>query len=247
MSTIIIGVDATERSEDAIAFGRRLADAADARTSSSPTPTPIPTSRAAPSSAAYRDALREDALETARGMRDRLEGIPEDRVAIRIIGRPVAGARAARARARRARRARRSSAPRTPGAPGACCPAAPASACCTARRARSRSSPRTTASTRASRSAGSASPTTTPTRPRRPSPPPPRWPARFGAELEVIGVVVAGDLQHAGADGRGRARPRCARTSSAHVQESLDALVAGLPEGVDGARRAGRPAARPSC
>ena len=30
MSTILIGVDATERSEDAIAFGSRLADAAGA-------------------------------------------------------------------------------------------------------------------------------------------------------------------------------------------------------------------------
>ena len=97
MSTILIGVDATERSEDAIAFGRRLADAAGA-TSSSPAPTPIPTSRSRASNAAYREALREDALKTARAMRDAARGHPRDARADPDHGQPLAGARAARPR-----------------------------------------------------------------------------------------------------------------------------------------------------
>src|SRR3954454_13122818 len=76
VSTILIGVDATERSADAIAFGGRLAAAAEAKVivacafPYSDTP-----SRA--STAAYRPGLRDDALKTAREMRDQLEDIAE--------------------------------------------------------------------------------------------------------------------------------------------------------------------------
>src|SRR4051794_12572926 len=84
VSTILIGVDASERSEDAIALGRRLADAAGADVivacafPYSDTP-----SRA--SNLGYRNALRDDARETAQSMRERLEGFPEQRSHIRIM------------------------------------------------------------------------------------------------------------------------------------------------------------------
>ena len=84
MSTIIIGVDASERSEDAIAFGRRLAAAtsADVVVTNAYPYSDMP-SRA--SNAAYRNALREDAIATAGDMRGKLAGVPEQRSQIRII------------------------------------------------------------------------------------------------------------------------------------------------------------------
>ena len=83
MSTIIIGVDASERSEDAIAFGRRLAAASTAHVIvANAYPYSDMPSRA--SNAGYRDALREDALAMVREMRDKLEGVPEERSQIRI-------------------------------------------------------------------------------------------------------------------------------------------------------------------
>jgi nucleotide-binding universal stress UspA family protein len=87
VSTIIIGVDASERSEDAIAFGRRLAAAssADVVVANAFPYSDVP-SRA--SNASYRNALREDALITAREMRGKLAGIPEERRLIRIAADP---------------------------------------------------------------------------------------------------------------------------------------------------------------
>ena len=87
MSSILIGVDASARSEDAIAFGRRLADASSARVvvacafaySDAP-------SRA--SNTAYRQDLADDAKQTARDMRDRLEGIAADRLRITVTPNP---------------------------------------------------------------------------------------------------------------------------------------------------------------
>jgi len=87
MSSILIGVDASARSEDAIAFGRRLADASSAGVvvacafaySDAP-------SRA--SNASYRQILADDAKQTARDMRDRLEGIAADRLRITITPNP---------------------------------------------------------------------------------------------------------------------------------------------------------------
>jgi nucleotide-binding universal stress UspA family protein len=84
VSTILIGVDATERSEDAIAFGRRLAEAAGAEVivacayPYSDTPT-----RAA--SSAYREALRDGARRTAEDKRARLAAGGDTRSQIRII------------------------------------------------------------------------------------------------------------------------------------------------------------------
>jgi nucleotide-binding universal stress UspA family protein len=73
MSTILIGVDSSPRSEDAIAFGNRLAhvSAADVVVTCA---------------FAYGD--RDEAEHTARQMRDRLEGIPADRLRVRIAGTP---------------------------------------------------------------------------------------------------------------------------------------------------------------
>src|SRR4051794_15903434 len=84
VSTILIGVDATERSEDAIAFGGRLADAAgaDVVVACAYPYSDIP-SRAANST--YRTVLRDEALETVRAMRARLDGIPEEQTAIRVM------------------------------------------------------------------------------------------------------------------------------------------------------------------
>ena len=87
MSSILIGVDASARSEDAIAFGRRLADASSARVvvacafaySDAP-------SRA--SNTSYRQDLADDAKQTARDMRDRLEGIAADRLRITVTPNP---------------------------------------------------------------------------------------------------------------------------------------------------------------
>jgi nucleotide-binding universal stress UspA family protein len=87
VSTILIGVDASERSQDAIAFGRRLAVAAGADVIvACAFPYSDAPSRA--SSATYREALRDEARETARGMRDRLEGMPENRSHIRLMANP---------------------------------------------------------------------------------------------------------------------------------------------------------------
>jgi nucleotide-binding universal stress UspA family protein len=89
VSTIVIGVDATERSEDAIVFGSRLANAASA---SVIVACAFPYSdiphRAA--NATYRRALTQDAKTVAHEMRDRLEGIPEDRSQIRVMANPSA-------------------------------------------------------------------------------------------------------------------------------------------------------------
>ncbi|HEY6886916.1 MAG TPA: universal stress protein [Solirubrobacter sp.] len=87
MSTILIGVDASERSEDAIAFGRRLADVVGAHVivANAYPYSDIP-SRA--SNTAYREALRDEAVETARRMRDQLERINDDQTLIRVAADP---------------------------------------------------------------------------------------------------------------------------------------------------------------
>jgi nucleotide-binding universal stress UspA family protein len=71
VSRILIGVDASERSEDATAFGGRMAETADADiiVANAYPYSDIP-SRA--SSGAYRTVLRDDALETVNAMRARL-------------------------------------------------------------------------------------------------------------------------------------------------------------------------------
>ena len=65
MSTIVIGVDASTRSEDAIALGRRLASVSNAHiVVASAFPYSDMPSRA--SNSVYRAALRDDALDVAQ-------------------------------------------------------------------------------------------------------------------------------------------------------------------------------------
>ncbi len=85
MSTIIIGVDASERSQDAIAFGGRLIEAtgADAIVACA-----FPYLDGPSRAAAFRQLLRDDALDTTERMRDRLEGAQKDRVSVRVVANP---------------------------------------------------------------------------------------------------------------------------------------------------------------
>ncbi len=84
MNSILIGVDESERSEDAIAFGRRLAGVSTA---------PVVIGCAFPyndmptraSNVTYRNYLRSDAEKTAGAMRDRLD---VERAYIRLIAEP---------------------------------------------------------------------------------------------------------------------------------------------------------------
>jgi nucleotide-binding universal stress UspA family protein len=87
VSTILIGVDESERSEDAIAFARRLADVAAAHVvvANAYPYSDIP-SRAANS--AYRNALRDDALETVHRMRDLLDRVADDDTRVAIQAEP---------------------------------------------------------------------------------------------------------------------------------------------------------------
>jgi len=86
VSTILIGVDDTERSADAIAFGGRLAEATGAH---------VVVAHAYPYSdlhgranPAQRNELRERALAIVREHRARLATLPDDRVTIRITADP---------------------------------------------------------------------------------------------------------------------------------------------------------------
>jgi nucleotide-binding universal stress UspA family protein len=84
VSTILIGVDNSERSEDAIAFGRRLADVAAAHVVvANAYPYSDVPSRAA--SSGFREGLRDDALDTVRRMRDLLDRVGEDDTRITVM------------------------------------------------------------------------------------------------------------------------------------------------------------------
>lgn len=82
MSTILIGVDASERSEDAIAFARPLVDASGAHVVIA-NAYPYSERHSRGTSAAFREALREQSLETVRAMRERLD-LPGKRATIKI-------------------------------------------------------------------------------------------------------------------------------------------------------------------
>jgi nucleotide-binding universal stress UspA family protein len=87
VSTILIGVDDSERSEDAIAFARRLADVAAARiVIANAYPYSDAPSRAANST--YRQALRDDALAIVNRMRGRLERVAADDTEVTIMAEP---------------------------------------------------------------------------------------------------------------------------------------------------------------
>jgi nucleotide-binding universal stress UspA family protein len=84
VSTILIGVDNSERSEDAIAFGRRLADVAAAHVVvANAYPYSAVPSRAA--NAGFREGLRDDALDVVRRMRDLLDRVGEGDTQVRVM------------------------------------------------------------------------------------------------------------------------------------------------------------------
>ena len=171
MSTILIGIDATERSDDALAFGQWLASVSSAHVIIA-TAFPYSDTPSGASSGPYRQWLSDDAEQTASASSDRLEGIAADRVHIRIAANPSpAHALHDLAVSEHAEIVVVGSS--HTGRLGASRPAAPASACCTGRRARSRSSRTATDRGAPSRATRSASPTTAPTK-RRPQSPE-RW------------------------------------------------------------------------
>lgn len=86
MSTILIGVDDTERSADAIAFGGRLAEATGAHAVVAHAYAYSDT--AGRGNAAQRTAMRERALEIVREQRAHLTALADDRVTIRITAEP---------------------------------------------------------------------------------------------------------------------------------------------------------------
>jgi nucleotide-binding universal stress UspA family protein len=89
MSTILVGVDDSERSLDAVAFARALALASDAKVViASSFPYDDAPSRAA--NLEFRAALEADAERTARGMARRLDGVPGERVSLRTPARTSA-------------------------------------------------------------------------------------------------------------------------------------------------------------
>jgi nucleotide-binding universal stress UspA family protein len=86
VSTILIGVNASERSADAIAFGRRLASVSDARVLLACVDTD--NDRFAGSRDGDRELLRKAAHDVEHGISDRLEGIAADRVVVRTMANP---------------------------------------------------------------------------------------------------------------------------------------------------------------
>jgi nucleotide-binding universal stress UspA family protein len=87
VSTILIGVDDSARSEDAVAFARRLAGATTGRiVVACAFPYSDMPSRAA--NLSYRDALRTEALRTAKRMSELLSNLSADRLTTTAIANP---------------------------------------------------------------------------------------------------------------------------------------------------------------
>lgn len=86
MSTILIGVDASASSEDAVAFARRLAHASGSRVVLACAFPYEQAARPMPDSDLRYD-LRAKAQVTAERLREGLTGIPADRIEIRLAGR----------------------------------------------------------------------------------------------------------------------------------------------------------------
>jgi nucleotide-binding universal stress UspA family protein len=87
VTTILIGVDDSGRSEDAVAFGRRLAGATSGRVvvACAFPYSDIP-NRAA--NHTYREALKSDASQTARRMADLLSNVPSERIHTAVAANP---------------------------------------------------------------------------------------------------------------------------------------------------------------
>jgi nucleotide-binding universal stress UspA family protein len=87
VTTILIGVDGSERTEDAVSFARRLAGATTGRiVLASAFPYSDVPSRAA--NLTYRNALKDDARRTARRMSELLSNVPADRIHSTVIANP---------------------------------------------------------------------------------------------------------------------------------------------------------------
>ncbi len=87
MTTILIGVDGSARSEDAVAFARRLAGATTGRVVvACAFPYSDVPSRAA--NLTYREALKTDALRTARRMSELLSNLAGDRIHTAAVANP---------------------------------------------------------------------------------------------------------------------------------------------------------------
>ena len=248
MSTILIGVDASDTIRGRDRLRKPPGGRSRAHTSSSPAPSLTTTRSGKAPTRQYRKALADEAEQTASDMRDRLDGDRRGPPADQDHGQPLARARAPRPRRSRARRddrrrllAHRPAGPRRSGQHRRA-----AAARRTVRR-RGRASRLPHAAT-SSRSAGSASPTTAPTRPT----------AAVAAAIELARAFVgrARDhrrrrsrdlrgLRHAGRRGHATLLEDLEHI----VQESLDAVIAGLPADVTRRERAprgrpGRPARR---
>jgi nucleotide-binding universal stress UspA family protein len=89
VTTILIGVDDSARSEDAVAFARRLAGATTGRVAvACAFPYSDVPSRAA--NLTYRDALKTDAMRTARRMSELLSNVSAERIHTTAIANPSA-------------------------------------------------------------------------------------------------------------------------------------------------------------
>ena len=84
MSTILIGVDASERSEDAVAFARQLAEASGAHLVIA-NAYPYSDFPSRTSHASYREVLRDEALEIVHDLRQRVEDLP---ATVKIVPNP---------------------------------------------------------------------------------------------------------------------------------------------------------------
>ncbi|WP_051324773.1 universal stress protein [Candidatus Solirubrobacter pratensis] len=227
MSTILIGVDDSARSEDAVAFARRLAGAASGQVilACAFLYSDIPT-RA--SNVTYREALKTEASRTARRMAELLSDVPLERVRTATVANPsVAHALTDLAEAEQASiivvgsthtgRAGRV----LPGSTaerllhGAPCAVAvvPNGYCTTTHPAIRRIGVAYNATDEAPAAAEAA--------------------RAVGAELEVIGVVAADDYGAPALMG-GPSYDTLREDIEEHVQKSLDAVVKGLPADVHG-------------
>jgi len=87
VTTILIGVDGSERTEDAVSFARRLAGATTGRiVLASAFPYSDVPSRAA--NLTYRDALKSDAQRTVRRMSELLSSVPAERIHTTAVANP---------------------------------------------------------------------------------------------------------------------------------------------------------------
>ena len=217
VSTILIGVDDSTRSEDAVAFARRLAGATTAA-SSWPARSPTATSPSRAANLTYRQALKDDATAT-RARMSRLLELPDERVGVSVIADPSpARALHAAAEAERARRSS-SSAIRIPAPPAGSSPGRPPSACSTGRRAPWPSCPTGTATCPGARPARRRRLHGHAPRAWRRSPPAAAAARALHARLEVIGVAPPRTLRDS-ADAGGPSSSQMRAEAAGHAQAS---------------------------